>query len=66
MNPTEIIWATKRAGLRLEIDPENRLIVDGKRSIQERFLPILKQQKTGILEALKAGGFDLQNTPKNT
>jgi hypothetical protein len=56
MNPIELIHRVKRAGLRLEIDPENRLIVDGKKSIQEQFLPLLKEHKQEILEVLKQGG----------
>ncbi len=60
----EIKRAAKSAGLRLEIDLENRLIVDGKRSIQEQFFPFLKEQKTAILEALKTGNFDRKKEPK--
>lgn len=56
MNLIELIHRVKEAGLRLEIDPENRLIVDGKRSIQEQFLPLLKEHKQEILEVLKQGG----------
>jgi hypothetical protein len=56
MSPIELIYRVKEAGLRLEIDPENRLIVDGKRSIQEQFLPLLKEHKQEILEVLKQGG----------
>ena len=55
MNLIELIHRVKEAGLRLEIDPENRLIVDGKRSIQEQFLPLLKEHKQEILEVLKQG-----------
>ncbi len=55
MNTVEIILAAKQAGLRLEIDVENRLKVGGKQSIQERFLPILKEHKNEILEVLKQG-----------
>ncbi|MBU3609683.1 hypothetical protein ICN32_03795 [Polynucleobacter wuianus] len=55
MNPVEIIQAAKSAGLRLEIDPENRLKVGGKKSIQEQFLPLLKEHKKEILEVLKQG-----------
>ena len=55
MNLIELIHRVKQAGLRLEIDPENRLIVDGKRSVQEQFLPLLKEHKNEILEVLKQG-----------
>ncbi len=55
MSPIELILKAKEAGLRLEVDLENRLIVDGKRSIQEQFLPILKEHKNEILEVLKQG-----------
>ena len=55
MTLIELIHRVKEAGLRLEIDPENHLIVDGKRSIQEQFLPLLKQHKQEILEVLKQG-----------
>ena len=55
MTPIELIHRVKEAGLRLEIDPENRLIIDGKRSIQEQFLPLLKEHKQEILEVLKQG-----------
>lgn len=55
MTLIELIHRVKEAGLRLEIDPENRLIVDGKRSIQEQFLPLLKEHKNEILEVLKQG-----------
>lgn len=55
MNPIEIILAAKSAGLRLEINPENVLKVGGKKSIQEQFLPLLKEHKNEILEVLKQG-----------
>jgi hypothetical protein len=52
----EIIFAAKSAGLRLEIASENRLKIGGKKSIQEQFLPLLKEHKNEILEVLKQGG----------
>lgn len=55
MNPVELIDRVKRAGLHLEIDSENHLVVDGKRSIQAQFLPLLKEHKQEILEVLKEG-----------
>ena len=63
MNPIKLISAAKSAGLRLEIDPENRLKVGGKKSVQEQFLPLLKEQKNAILEALKSGHFQAQKAP---
>jgi hypothetical protein len=66
MTPIELIHRVKQAGLRLEIASENRLKVDGDRSIQEQFLPLLKEQKTAILEALKKGDFAPETDSKNT
>ena len=56
MSPIELIHKVKEAGLRLGVEPENRLIVDGKKSIQEQFLHLLKEYKQEILEVLKRGG----------